>query len=70
MVAVVEEVGDVVDMVADASRAGPEDFAGEGDQAFGAGDADQGLRGGEEARDEKEWRIGGDLSVGENGGFT
>lgn len=40
MVAVVEEVGDMINIVFDAAGAGAEDFASGGDEAFGTGGAD------------------------------
>ena len=65
-----EEVGDVVDVVAEAAAGGTDDFAGVGLEAFGAGGADESLRGGQEAGDKGEMGEGGDLGVGFDGGFA
>ena len=57
-------------MIADGARVGAEDFAGVRGEAGGAGGADEGLRSGDKTGEEEERAVGGDLGVGEDGGFA
>ena len=69
-VSAVEDVGDMVELVADAAGLGAHDLARRRGEPLGAGGLDEGLRSGQQAREVAEVGERADLGVGEHGAFT
>ena len=65
-----EDVGDMVELMANAARLRADDLAGGRGEPLGAGGLDKGLWSGEQAREVAEVGEGADLGVGENGAFA